>query len=323
MSVYRSARPRVTVLLPVYDAARHLDEAIESILAQTWRDLELLAVDDGSRDDSVERLEAHARRDSRVRIVRRSHEGVTATLNAGLALARGDLVARMDADDVALPRRLEFQVAMLDREPEIVCVGCAYEVIDEKGRRISVVRPPCSPAEVEAAALEGRSPIIHSGALFRRDRVLSIGGYDASVPVAQDYDLWLRLMDGSKLANLPDVALRVRYTPQSVSGTRQQEQTEVVRRLCAAARARRGIPGNPELRPWRPVPDWRSRQRFALSWSLSAWRLGERRTALHYALRAVAIQPFSAELLRALGHGLLRGARRALRGAFSAKRREA
>lgn len=303
----RSAPPRVTVLLPVYDAERFLDGAVESILTQSFRDFELLAIDDGSRDGSVAMLEQHARRDPRVRIVRRAHEGVTPTLNAGLALARGELVARMDADDVALPRRLEIQVGALDREPGLVCVGGAYEVIDAKGRRISVVRPPCGSAEIEAAALEGRSPIIHSAALYRREQVLAVGGYDVRVPVAQDYDLWLRLMDVAQLANVPDVVLRVRYYTSSVSGSRQAEQTEHVLRLCAAARARRGLGGPmPVPRAWRPLSDWRSRQHFALSWSRSAWRLGERRTALAYALRAAAIHPFSAELLRTLRQEICR-----------------
>jgi glycosyltransferase involved in cell wall biosynthesis len=310
------AAPRVTVLLPVYDADRFLDQAVESILTQSYRDFELLAIDDGSSDRSVALLEQHARRDPRVRIVRRAHEGVTATLNAGLALARGELVARMDADDLALPQRLELQVAALDREPGIACVGGAYEVIDVKGRRLSVVRPPCGSAEIEAAALEGRSPIIHSAALYRRRQVLAIGGYDASVSVAQDYDLWLRLMDVARLANLPDVVLRVRYSATSVSGSRQAEQTEHVIRLCAAARARRGLSGPPPVpRAWRPLPDWRSRQHFALAWSRSAWRLGERRTALAYALQAALIHPFSAELLRTLRDELCRLAQRRQRSA--------
>lgn len=307
MSERRAESPRVTVLLPVYDAERFLAEAVESILAQSHRDFELLAIDDGSRDGSLALLERYARSDTRVRIVRQTHQGVTATLNAGLALARGELIARMDADDVALPQRLELQIASLDREPDVACVGCAYEVIDVKGRRLGVAKPPCDSVGIEAAALLGSSPIIHSGALYRRESVLAIGGYDASVPIAQDYDLWLRLMDVSRLANLPDVLLRVRYDASSISGSRQAEQTALVIRLCAAARARRGLGGpTPVPRPWRPLPDWRSRQRFALAWSRSAWRLGERRTALSYAARAALIQPFSSELFRTLRQELCR-----------------
>jgi glycosyltransferase involved in cell wall biosynthesis len=295
----------VTVLLPVHDGERYLAGAVESILAQTFSDFELLAIDDGSRDGSAALLERYARRDPRVRLVRRAHAGLVETLNAGLDLARGALVARMDADDVALARRLELQVARLDRNPDLVCVGGAYEVIDAKGRRIDLVRPPEAPEQILAAALEGRSPICHPAALYRRAQVLAVGGYDVAAPVAQDYDLWLRLMDVGRLANLADVVLRLRYHARSVSEREQAKQMAYTSRICEAARRRRGLSGPPPpLRPWRPLPDRLSRQAFALAWCRSAWRLGERRTALAYAVRAALLQPFSAQLLRLIGHEL-------------------
>jgi glycosyltransferase involved in cell wall biosynthesis len=301
----RSHAPRVSVLLPVHDAERYLAEAVESILGQTFPDFELLAIDDGSRDGSAALLERYARRDPRVRLVRRAHAGLVATLNAGLALARGELVARMDADDVALPRRLELQVARLDLDPDLLCVGGAYEVIDARGRRIDLVRPPEAPEQILAAALEGRSPICHPAALYRRDRVIAVGGYDVAAPVAQDYDLWLRLMDVGRLANLSEVVLRLRYHAGSVSEREQAKQMAYASRLCEAARRRRGLSGPPPpLRPWRPLPDRLSQQEFALAWCRSAWRLGERRTALAYAVRAALLQPFSAQLLRLIGHEL-------------------
>jgi GT2 family glycosyltransferase len=295
----------VSVLLPVYDAERYLAEAIESILAQTFSDFELLAIDDGSRDGSLALLEEYARRDPRVRLVCRTHTGLVATLNAGLALARGELVARMDADDVALPRRLELQVARLDRDPDLVCVGGAYEVIDAKGRRIDLVRPPEAPEQILAAALEGRSPICHPAALYRRERVIGVGGYDVEVPVAQDYDLWLRLMDVGRLANLSEIVLRLRYHEHSVSEREQAKQMAYARRICEAARRRRGLSDPPPpLRPWRPLPDRLSQQQFGLAVCRSAWRLGERRTAIAYAVRAALLHPFSAQLLRLIGHEL-------------------
>jgi glycosyltransferase involved in cell wall biosynthesis len=173
MESLRSAAPRVTVLLPVHDAERFLAEAVESVLAQSFRDFELLAIDDGSRDASAEILGDFARRDRRVRVVHRPHQGLIATLNDGLALARGELIARMDADDVALPRRLELQLARLDREPSLVCIGGAFEVIDARGRRIDSVRHPCDFdslfAELLAQAFDVQSiPLI---GLFRNGRM--------------------------------------------------------------------------------------------------------------------------------------------------------
>ena len=168
METLRPTAPRVSVLLPVYDAERYLDEAVESILAQTFSDFELLAIDDGSRDASLARLEAYARRDSRVRVVRQTHAGLVATLNAGLALARGELIARMDADDVSLPDRLSLQVSALAARSDIVCMGGGFDVIDAKNRLLNRVVPPCEHAAILAMALVGRSPICGSNAMFRR-----------------------------------------------------------------------------------------------------------------------------------------------------------
>ena len=112
-------------------------------------------------------------------------------------------------------------------------------------------------------------------------------------------------MDVGRLANLSEVVLRLRYHARSVSAREQATQLAYARRICEAARRRRGLSGPPPLlRPWRPLPDRLSRQRFALAWCRSAWRLGERRTALAYAVRAALLQPFSAQLLRLIGHEL-------------------
>jgi glycosyltransferase involved in cell wall biosynthesis len=307
MEIPRPAAPRVTVLLPVHDAERFLPEAVESILAQSFADFELLAIDDGSRDGSAAILDGYARRDRRVRVVRRPHEGLVATLNAGLSLARAELIARMDADDVALPRRLELQVARLEADPTLACVGSAYEVIDAKGRRIDVVRPPAPSERILAALLEGASVLCHAAATYRRASVIAAGGYDAAACLAEDYDLWLRLAEQARLENLEEVALRVRYHATSQSERFQAEQIEQTGRICARARRRRGLP---ELaappQAWRPLPDRTSRQQFLIGVCRSAWRLGERRTAIAYALEGAAIHPFSPWLLRFLGHEIRR-----------------
>ena len=307
METLRPAAPRVTVLLPVYEAERFLAEAVESILAQTLRDFELLALDDGSRDGSAAILDRYASLDPRVRVVRRPHTGLVATLNAGLALARGELIARMDADDVALPQRLERQAETLDRDPGLVCIGGSYEVIDARGRRIDVVQPLCDFEPILAALLAGVSALCHATAMYRRRAVIAAGSYDASARLAEDYDHWLRLAETGRLANLPEKVLRVRHHERSESERQHAHQLEQTRRICAQARRRRGL-GELEtpLRPWRPLAGPLARQQYLLGVCRSAWRLGERRTAIAYAVRAVATQPFSPWLLRFMGHELRR-----------------
>jgi GT2 family glycosyltransferase len=312
METPRPAAPRVTVLLPVHDAERFLSEAVESILAQSFADFELLAIDDGSRDGSASILDEYARRDRRVRVVRRPHEGLVATLNAGLSLARAELVARMDADDVALPERLERQLARLEREPALVCIGGAFELIDEAGRLFDRAFPPCDHATILARALRGESTISHSAATYRREVVRALGGYDEAARWVEDLDLWLRLSEHGALANLPELVSRVRHHQRSVSEQHAAEQLEQAKRVAGLASRRRGLDASlVQPRPWRPLPGRRSRQLLFLGRARSAWRIGERRTALRYAARALWMQPASLPFWRTLGHelkaSLLRG----------------
>ncbi len=305
METPQSNALRVTVLLPVYDAERFLAEAVESILAQSFRDFELLTIDDGSRDGSAAILDEYARRDRRVRVVRWPHQGLIATLNAGLSLARAELIARMDADDVALPQRLEKQLARLEREPGLVCIGGAFELIDEAGRLFDRAFPPCDHAAILARALRGESPISHSAATFRRDVVRRLGGYDEKTRWVEDLDLWLRLSEHGALANLPELVSRVRHHERSVSEQHAVEQLEQARRVAGLACRRRGLDASlVQPRAWRALPDRRSQQLLVLGRARSAWRIGQHRTALRYAARGLWMQPSSLPFWRTLGHEL-------------------
>jgi glycosyltransferase involved in cell wall biosynthesis len=294
----------VTVVLPVYQAADFLAEAIDSVLGQSLRDFELIAVDDGSTDGSSRILEEHAKRDARLIVHRKAHEGVIRARNAGLSLARAPLVACMDADDVSLPSRLALQISALTARPDIVCIGGGFDVIDAKNRLLNRVVPPCEHAAILAMALAGRSPICGSNAMFRRREVLAIGGYDEDAGFVEDLDLWLRLAGTGRLANLPDVISRVRFHDSSQSAIEQERQLDAIRDVVNRARGQRGIAERIERpSPWRPLATRRSRHAFAVSWARSAWGLGERRTALAYALRALRIDPFGAPLWKGLARG--------------------
>jgi len=208
VSVRALQAPRVSVLLPVWNGEAFLEQAMESILRQTLSSFELILIDDGSTDRTAAIAEEFAFRDTRVRVLRRPHEGFSATLNAGIEAARGEYVARMDADDLSLPDRLRKQVAYLDIHPACVAVGAWIEVVDEAGRHIGLKTFVTTHDEISAVLLCGISPMAHPTVLFRRDVVRAAGGYDARRYPSEDLDLWFRLGERGELANLGEVLLQ-------------------------------------------------------------------------------------------------------------------
>jgi hypothetical protein len=230
--------PRVSVVLPVYNGEPFLAEAVDSILAQSFRDFELIAIDDGSRDASGEILASLARADRRVIALHQANAGVVAALNRGLTLARGELIARMDADDVAHPERFARQVAFLDAHPDIAVVGCAVTLIDEGGAPMRDVAYPGTP-EAVAQFLEIGAALAHPTVMMRREAVLAVGGYRAAYRHAEDYDLWLRMAERYRLTNLPDRLLHYRQHQAKLSFTYAVEQRLATCIALLAARCRR------------------------------------------------------------------------------------
>jgi len=285
--------PTISVLMPVYNAERYVAEAVESILNQTLGDFEFLIIDDGSTDRSLRILQRYAAADARIRLISRTNEGLVATLNELLALAQGELIARMDADDVALPHRFAQQVDFLRREPTVVCVGGAQDKIDEAGRMLIHHEDPLHDAEIQRMALCGRVPINHPSAMMRREAVLQVGGYDATLYPAEDLDLWLRLGEIGKLANLPETVLKYRQHANSVSEKRQTEQLQHWRLACERAWQRRGITGHFEVsETWRPV-DPASRHAFILRYGWIFFYRQQRWSAIAYGWRAIRILPLN------------------------------
>jgi glycosyltransferase involved in cell wall biosynthesis len=199
--------PDVTVLLPVRNGERDLREAIESVLAQTFRDFELVVVDDGSTDESADLVGTI--HDERVRLVRQKPLGLVEALRRGLAEARGELVARMDADDVSLPTRLERQVEVLRRDSRLGLVGCGFEAIDEDGR---IVGSWLLPTEDDALRrrLLLRNPFAHGSVVYRREAVERAGGYRSDYGANEDYDLWRRVARDWRLGSVPEILYRYR-----------------------------------------------------------------------------------------------------------------
>jgi glycosyltransferase involved in cell wall biosynthesis len=231
--------PLVSVILPVRDGRPYLVEALRSMLGQTLTDLELIAIDDGSRDGSAEDIARAAAVDPRVRLHVQGGRGLVAALNHGLTLARGRYIARMDADDVALPTRLARQVSLLEREPSIAAVGSALRIIAGQRLTDEVTIYPTSPAEVRAE-LTHRNPLAHPTVTARRDALVSIGGYRPQFRDAEDFDLWLRLAERHDLTNLPEVLCHYRWHGRQSIFERieQQALSSCAALACARARGR-------------------------------------------------------------------------------------
>lgn len=220
--------PRVSVLMTMYNAARDVRAAVESVRAQTFADFEFIIVDDGSTDDSVALVESCA--DPRIRLVRNAvNKGQTACLNQGLALARGEWIARQDADDLSHPARLARQLAAGEEDATLALVGCQAWIIDGAGAFEGTLNLPLGPASIEWAALF-ENPFIHTAALFRRELVAQLGGYDESFRICQDYELWERVLRTHRGLNVPDRLVQYRHTAQSLSqGARETTQAEALR----------------------------------------------------------------------------------------------
>jgi Glycosyl transferase family 2 len=209
---------RVTVLLPVFDGGLYLGQAIESVLAQTLSDFELLVIDDGSQDESL--AVARSYRDPRLRVLENGrNRGLTATLNRGLREAKAPLVARLDADDVCVPERLERQVDAMARRPELALLGSQAAVIDAAGRRVALLARGCEPETIRWELLFNNA-FVHSSVVFRRDLVLgAFGGYDERIRYCQDFDLWSRLARAHPVANLDRELVRCRAHASSMTAT--------------------------------------------------------------------------------------------------------
>jgi len=233
----------LTVLLPVRDGERWLDAAIASIRGQTFGDFELLLIDDGSTDGTAGIIARHAAEDSRLVPLANPGSGLVSGLNFGMSRARAPLIARMDADDIALPQKFELQVARMAAEPDLLVLGTGYFRVDGEGRRTGTVVPPVEPAEL-AQALQRVNAIAHPTVVMRRKTVEAAGGYREAYVRAEDYDLWLRLAERGKLANLPEplIEYRIGHVPFRAKIFSRQVLSEIAAR--AAARLRRA--GRPD-----------------------------------------------------------------------------
>ena len=185
--------PRISVIMSVYNSERFLREAVDSILSQTFRDFEFIIINDGSSDSSLNILKKYAEQDNRILLINQENIGLTKSLNKAIELTNGELIARMDADDISRPERFAQQVAYLDSNPDCVALGCEVMQVDMDGDPICPMDIPLSHEKIEALLLTGNGGAIrHPAVMLRRETLITIGKYRDKFQTAQDLDLFLR-----------------------------------------------------------------------------------------------------------------------------------
>jgi glycosyltransferase involved in cell wall biosynthesis len=291
--------PLISVLMPVYNTSAYLRQAIDSILAQDLGDFEFLILDDGSSDGSKKIIAEYAGTDSRIRFLPLPHQGYVPILCHWLEWTRGEFIARMDSDDVAMPQRFSHQIQYLRDHPECVIVGSRVRGIDPLGAFLFDSDHPLAHEEIDAMLMRGSGwGIVHPVAMMRREAALAVGGYRAPYAYAEDLDLFLRLAEYGKLANLPEILLQYRQHTASVNRTRQPAQARSIEAAVRDACARRGIT---------LPPDWRYQPKALLpanvqlrNWAWRAMKEGNVPAARKHAMALLQTAPLSVESWRTL-----------------------
>lgn len=233
--------PRVNVVMSVYNDEHYLRQAMESILNQTFRDFEFIIINDGSTDRTPKILRNFD--DDRIILVENPHRiGLAQSLNKGLRMARGKYIARMDADDVSHPMRLDLQVQFLDAHPEIALLGTAFAVKDQATGKIREIRHPTTGGAIREFLCED-NPFCHGSVMARLECMLGVGGYRPEFALSQDYDLFLRVAEAYEMANLEEVLYQRHWHPHTATSSRGTEQSRYrnLARELALRRARSGV----------------------------------------------------------------------------------
>ncbi len=295
--------PKVTVLMSVFNEERRVRAAVEGILSQDFTDFEFLVIDDGSTDRTAVVLAEF--QDSRLRVCRQERNGLTAALNTGLKEARGELVARQDADDISLPRRLARQVTFLDDHPDVALVGAGVRLIDDRAQVLAEYEYPSDHERLVGWLRRLLNPLPHTTVVFRKRAVLGLGGYRQAFKKGQDYDLYLRLVERHQIASIPEPLCLLRHSMDSATfggGDSEQLKSMILAYLLALLRKERGI-DLVEMAGWKeflarfskwfdlsPYPRW-FRSGAARREARIAWCNADYGTALGAAAKALVWDP--------------------------------
>ena len=309
----QSDPPLISVCLPVYNTERYVADAVESILDQTLGDFELLILDDGSTDGSPEVLRRYAGRDPRIRLTSRPNKGLVTTLNELIDQSRGEFLARMDADDIALPERFARQVGYLRAHPECVLVGSRVRLIDPEGDPLCDWCTDQEHEVLDARLLGGEriTSICNPSVMMRRDAVLAVGKYRL-IQLLEDNDMFLRLAEYGRLANLPEVLLQYRVHASNISksASSHDEMDRLFPEIVRDARRRRNLPeaGDPpglSAAPGPPRTDLtptEEREKWAW-WALRSNHIKTARKHAFWVLGRAPLSPRSWKLMYCVRRG--------------------
>ena len=302
-----SVLPAASVILPVYNCRRYLAAAISSILDQTFTDFELLLLDDGSTDGSSDIMRSFAANDPRCITWSRENRGLVYTLNEGIDRSRAEILFRMDGDDISLPDRFERQMSYLMAHPECVAVGTESYLTDPEGCRLRPFTLPYSHEEIDGRHLRGLGgAIVHPSVALRKSAVVAAGGYRDAFRHAEDLDLFLRLAEKGRLANLPDILFEYRQHMGSIGHHHAGPQRSANRRAVIDAKLRRGIGQQPDaLDVAKPMPKATKADihRKWAWWALSAGNVGTARKHAWNSMRYAPLAPKTLHLMACVLRG--------------------
>jgi len=224
---------KLSVILPVYNAEKYIAEAIESILTQSYQDFEFIIINDGSTDRSLDIIQSYADQDSRIQLVSRDNKGLIFTLNEAISLAKGDFIARMDADDISLPNRFEQQIKYLDEHPKTAVVGTGYRYMDEAGV-VGDKRNVFTAFEDIKASFYFTNPIAHPSVMINYRLLGSEYCYLEQYKTIEDLELWFRISANHEIVNLAEVLLHYRVLDSSITGSNLQLQISSAAKMVAS-----------------------------------------------------------------------------------------
>lgn len=232
--MFESSTPKISVILPVYNAEKYLFKAIDSILNQTFSDFELIVLDDGSSDTSLEIINSFT--DERIKLIKNEKNlGLIATLNKGILLSKSEFIARMDADDICLPQRFEVQYKTLVENPDVGLVGSSAELIDENDESLGPFKVPENHDEIVMGMLF-TNQIIHPTVMLRRSILADFqpSVFDSNFLHCEDYELWLRILKITKVKNIQESLLKYRINSTSISQVHSSHQFDTSEKLKAS-----------------------------------------------------------------------------------------
>jgi glycosyltransferase involved in cell wall biosynthesis len=229
--------PGISILIAVRNGERFIDAALSSLARQSYKNFEIILVDNGSCDGTSGIIDAWTQREPRLRAFRHQRVGLAGSLNYAASMACAPLLARLDADDLALPTRLDAQRAWMRQNPRVGVAGSFANLIDTKGRVLGIVRHPVGDADIRRSLRSG-CPFVHSSVIMRRSAFEAAGGYREGLRVSEDFDLWTRMAEAAELANVPEVLVAYRVHARSMS-SRQPARMAVASACVIAAREAR------------------------------------------------------------------------------------